>query len=201
MRFKHYLFSTVSKPFFVLGLIVLDAYSISVYAAPMQHLNESSLNVSRYVVASPGPTKAQHNPLQIVIPRVTFHNHINSVGQAITELLKNTGFSVARFHPDKRVEQMFQNQLPAIHRNMGPLTLEQALKTLIGKPWILSVDPVHRLVSYELPGSYRQTRKQRHQTKKVVQKPAARPVGYKKKTTPSKKYDWDDIEELFGDFD
>ena len=117
----------------------------------LYHANESSLQVSRYVNLLPGPTNAQRNPLHMVLPNVSFRAEVKSVGQAIRFLLKDTGFRLARYHPDKRVFQMFRLSLPKIHRHMGPLTLEQALNTLSGEPWILSIDPINRLVSFQLP--------------------------------------------------
>jgi len=120
-------------------------------ARDLYHANESSLQVSRYVNLLPGPTNAQRNPLHMVLPNVSFRAEVKSVGQAIRFLLKDTGFRLARYHPDKRVFQMFRLSLPKIHRHMGPLTLEQALNTLSGEPWILSIDPINRLVSFQLP--------------------------------------------------
>jgi len=199
-----------------LVFITLGVSSTS-HAGPMRHVSENNLHVSRYVESTPGPTEAQFNPLHVVIPRVRFGNNVHSVGQAINVLLIDTGYRLARQHPDKRVEQILKLRLPDIQRNMGPLTLEQALKTLVSDPWILSVDPVHRLVSYELPDLYRQPVRQR---KKIVHRKPYHPVpkklvrknNYHKKQAKQSvrkretlrkhkpaKYKWEDIESLFGD--
>ena len=127
----------------------------SVTARPLHHANESSLQVSRYVNLLPGPTHAQRNPLHMVLPSIVFSNNIKSVGQAIHFLLNDTGYKLTSHHPDIRVHQMFRLSLPKIHRHMGPLTLEQALKTLSGEPWILAVDPINRLVSFQLPDYFK----------------------------------------------
>ena len=195
------------------------------HAGPMRHVSENNLHVSRYVESTPGPTEAQFNPLHVVIPRIRFGNNIHSVGQAINYLLIDTGYRLSRIHPDIRVEQILKLRLPDIQRNMGPLTLEQALKTLVSEPWILSVDPVHRLVSYELPDHYRQastprkprkvlqgrpnTRKQvrrktprKRRVKTTIKKPAVRTrIQKARRHKPTiTKYKWEDIEAaLFGD--
>ncbi|MGH8490231.1 MAG: FimV/HubP family polar landmark protein, partial [Gammaproteobacteria bacterium] len=44
--------------------------------------------------------------------------------------------------------------LPAVHRTLGPMRLDEALKTLAGPAHYLVVDPVHRLVSFELREPY-----------------------------------------------
>jgi len=143
------------KPPIIFFSLIASAAISNVSARDLHHANESSLQLSRYVNLLPGPTKAQRNPLHMVLPNVTFQTHIKSVGQAIHFLLKNTGYKLTRHHPDRRVFQMFRLSLPKIHRRMGPLTLEQALKTLSGEPWILAVDPINRLVSFQLPDYFK----------------------------------------------
>jgi len=142
-------------------------------ARDLYHANETSLQVSRYVNLLPGPTNAQRNPLHMVLPNVAFQTKIKSVGQAIHFLLKDTGYKLTRYHPDKRVHRMFRLSLPKIHRRMGPLTLEQALNTLSGEPWILSIDPINRLVSFQLPDHFRTSVqiKSKPQPRKVIIKP------------------------------
>lgn len=110
--------------------------------------------ISRYVNIAPEATQGQKNPLKGVIQHVNFHRNIKYVGQAIRDLLKTSGYRLAPHHPDPRIHRMLSLQLPAIHRNMGPLTLENALEVLAGEPWMLSVDPINRFISFELPGLY-----------------------------------------------
>ncbi len=141
-------------------ITLITAYPVC--AKNLYHANESSLQVSRYVDLMPGPTEAQQNPLHLVLPNVVFNQKIKSVGQAINYLLKDTGYKLTRFHPDKRVYTMFRLPLPKIHRHMGPLTLEQALKTLSGEPWMLAVDPINRLISFQLPDLYKTQIKTSH---------------------------------------
>lgn len=134
------------------ALVLIAVFlSHSVFARDLQQTNESSLQVSRYITLEPGPTNAQRNPLKVVFPNIIFSAKIKSVGQAIQFLLKDTGYHLAKHHPDKRVLKMFRLPLPKIHRRMGPLTLAQALETLSGEPWQLSVDPINRLISFQLP--------------------------------------------------
>ncbi len=138
-----------------LVLLLLISTSISANTPSLPHQNESVLSVSRYVDILPGPTNAQRNPMNMVLPHISFKHNIKSVGQAINYLLSDTGYKLTRHHPDKRVIKLFRLPLPKIHRNMGPLTLSQALTVLAGEPWLLSVDPINRLVSFELPGHFK----------------------------------------------
>jgi len=141
---------TLSPRIFILVLCT-SLLASNIAARDLYHANESSLQLSRYINLFPGPTNAQLNPLHMVLPNISFTAEVKSIEQAMRILLKDTGFHLAQYHPDKRVFQMFRLSLPKIQRHMGPLTLEQALKTLSGEPWILSIDPFNRLVSFQLP--------------------------------------------------
>ena len=139
-----------------LVLLLLVTSSISATTPSLTHQNERALSISRYVDVLPGPTNAQKNPMNLVLPHISFKQSIKSVGQAINYLLNDTGYKLTRHHPDKRVLKLFRLPLPKIHRNMGPLTLAQALTVLAGEPWSLSVDPINRLVSFQLPGHFKE---------------------------------------------
>lgn len=145
-----------TSPWLILLLLVTT--SISAKTPSLPHQNENALSISRYVDVLPGPTNAQKNPMDLVLPHINFKHNIKSVGQAINYLLSDTGYTLTRFHPDQRVLKLLRLPLPKIHRNMGPLTLAQALMVLAGEPWILSVDPINRLVSFQLPGYFKKER-------------------------------------------
>jgi len=155
-----------------LVLLLLVTSSISAKTPSLPHQNESALSISRYVDVLPGPTNAQKNPMHLVLPHISFKHNIQSVGQAINFLLSDTGYKLTRHHPDRRVHNLFRLSLPKIHRNMGPLTLAQALIVLAGEPWRLSVDPINRLVSFQLPDYFKQVKSQnRNQVKKKSTRP------------------------------
>ena len=44
---------------------------------------------------------------------------------------------------------LFALPLPEVHRQLGPMSLQQALETLAGPAFQLVEDPVHRLVAFE----------------------------------------------------
>ncbi len=120
-------------------LLLFVTTSISAKTSSLPHQNENVLSISRYVDVVPGPTNAQINPMNLVLPHISFKQHIKSVGQAINYVLSDTGYKLTLHHPDKRVLKLFRLPLPKIHRYMGPLTLAQALTVLAGEPWRLSV--------------------------------------------------------------
>ncbi len=76
---------------------------------------------------------------------------INTVGQAISYLLDGSGYRLlsAKLAEPYRVF-LFGFPLPKVQRQLGPLSLRQALELLGGPAFRLVIDPVYRLVTFEL---------------------------------------------------
>ena len=106
--------------------------------------------LSRYRVQLSRSTTAQRDPLQMMLKTLHF-SHQASVGSAIKKILKDSGYTLTTFHPDARVHQLLALPLPKVHHSLGPINLTQALSILAGSPWRLTVDPIHRLISFQLP--------------------------------------------------
>ncbi len=107
------------------------------------------IQVSRYSTINPIPSPEQQHLLHVII-RVTIPNEKRTVGKTIEYLLRRSGYSLAQsLAQDPKVEQLFQKPLPEVHRNLGPMTLDDALLTVVGQAFRLDVDPVHRLVAFE----------------------------------------------------
>jgi type IV pili sensor histidine kinase/response regulator len=96
------------------------------------------------------PTAAQVDLLATIII-VTFPARIQTVGEAVNYVLQRSGYRLAPLLARApEAEGLLALKLPAVHRNLGPVTLGQALETLAGKPFHLVRDPVRRLISFEL---------------------------------------------------
>jgi type IV pili sensor histidine kinase/response regulator len=76
---------------------------------------------------------------------------INTVGQAITYLLEGSGYRLlsAKLAEPYRVG-LFAMPLPDVQRQLGPLSLRQGLELLSGPAFRLVIEPVYRLVTFEL---------------------------------------------------
>lgn len=108
----------------------------------------------RYSAVMPEPTDSQKNPLKTLV-KIRFPGQIAKVGQAINYLLKRSGYRltpIQRADPAQRI--LLQLPLPEIHRDLGPMPLYRALSTLSGEPYLLVIDPVHRLVGFDLKQSF-----------------------------------------------
>lgn len=113
-------------------------------------LHAAEVQVGRYSTLPAMPTTAQADLLAATVT-VTFPARIVTVGEAVQYLLQRSGYRLAA-GPVTAPEtaNLLALPLPAVHRSLGPVTLTQALETLVGPAFRLVRDPVHRLVSFEL---------------------------------------------------
>lgn len=110
----------------------------------------AEVQVGRYSTLPAMPTAAQVDLLATIII-VTFPARIQTIGEAVNYLLQRSGYRLAPLLARvPEAEILLALKLPAVHRNLGPVTLRLALETLAGKPFHLVRDPVRRLISFEL---------------------------------------------------
>lgn len=113
-------------------------------------LHASEVQVGRYSALRALPTVAQADLLSTTIT-ARFPERIQTVGEAVRYLLQRSGYRLADHHVANSVTADLPGlPLPTVHRNLGPITLQQALETLIGPVFRLVLDPVHRLIAFEL---------------------------------------------------
>ena len=113
------------------------------------NLQAKDIQVGRYSLFATTPTEAQANLLEATIT-VQFPDRIRTVGEAIQQLLQQSGYRLAAPDPTKpESTYLFALALPAVQRSLGPMTLKRALEMLAGPAFRLVEDPVHRLVAFE----------------------------------------------------
>ena len=121
----------------------------SLCAVASVNLQANDLQVGRYSLITAAPTQAQSALLAAAIT-VHFPERVQTVGEAVQYLLQRSGYRLAApesIGPD--TVALFALPLPAVHRNLGPMTLRSALETLVGPFFRLVQDPVHRLISFD----------------------------------------------------
>lgn len=120
------------------------------YVAISPPLQASEVQVGRYSALRALPTAAQADLLSTTIT-VRFPERIQTIGEAVRYLLQRSGYRLTDQHAANSVTAgLLGLPLPAVHRNLGPITLQQALETLAGPVFRLVQDPVHRLISFDL---------------------------------------------------
>jgi len=102
----------------------------------------------RYTLASTRPTLEQRQPLyQLINVRIAPALHA-TVGEALRHVLQHSGYSLCPESP--AMARLFRRPLPAVHHDLGPISLLDALTIIGGPAWRLAIDPVERNVCYVL---------------------------------------------------
>ena len=107
-----------------------------------------AVRVARYSVIAPVATSAQADLLEVVVT-ARFPRLVDTIGGAIEHLLRRSGYRLQEPHAGEGSENLFYKiPLPEVHRTLGPITLKNALMTLVGPGYRMSVDPLQRTVSF-----------------------------------------------------
>ena len=116
---------------------------------------DSRIVESRYLSAQMGPEDAQTDLLQSIVD-IRVPEQITTVGGALDFLLRPYGFQLDDSHEVGEQPEADEQYLllvltlPAPHRNLGSMTLLDALATLGGKSFRPLINPVKRSVRYQL---------------------------------------------------
>lgn len=126
-------------------LVICCGASIPVLADALPD-SSSAVQVARYSVMPPTATPAQADLMAVVV-NIKFPQQIATVGEALDFILRRSGYRLVDTEsPSMTILQSLP--LPAVHRQLGPLTLGNALVTLAGSAYRMSVDPLHRTLSF-----------------------------------------------------
>ena len=107
------------------------------------------VQVGRYASLIAAPTQAQTNLLSKMVT-VKFPSRVKTVGAAIQQLMRGSGYRLAGASAaDPARFDLLNFPLPTAHRSLGPMSLHEALETLGGPAFRLVEDPLHRLISFE----------------------------------------------------
>lgn len=131
---------------------ILSPCLLTALCVLMPVLGESQdlVQTGRYSAVAAVPTEAQTEPLNQIVT-VEFPETVTSVGDAVQHLLSGTGYALSDvLYWDVEVFGLFERPLPDVQRTLGPISALMALKTLVGPTFQLVVDPVHRLIGFEL---------------------------------------------------
>jgi len=131
------------------------AFIIVIFFSQVSWAKSSGVQVARYTNISPVPSAVERDPLSSVVQMV-FPKKIQHLNQAFDYLMQRTGYKMAPLeNSDPLLPILLVSSIPEVHREIGPITIEEAMRTLAGEPWEFIVDPVNRLVSFELRPKYR----------------------------------------------
>jgi conjugative transfer region protein (TIGR03748 family) len=115
----------------------------------LSFISDPQSQVGRYLSVKNEPNVAQINPL-LAISVFKFSPSVRTVGEAIHQVLANTGYRLSENLSDA-VKQTLLKPLPITNRTLGPMDIQTALEVLMGaEVFELDRDPLHRLVNFHL---------------------------------------------------
>jgi hypothetical protein len=98
---------------------------------------------------SPGQVKPLDAPMGSISPKSL------TVGRAMKNLLAGTSYILAQgFTADPEIHVLLEARLPQRQRSLKNFSIKDALSIIAGDPWLMVIDPVNRMVSFELPYPY-----------------------------------------------
>lgn len=105
------------------------------------------VRVGRYSYLAPVATAEQANPLSVVVS-LKLPQQIENVGTAIEFLLRRSGYRLATNVNKEATALLYELDIPAVHRDLGPITLANALQTLTGPEWDLKINKLTRKITF-----------------------------------------------------
>ncbi|TIG99455.1 hypothetical protein DI137_16365 [Legionella pneumophila] len=126
----------------IIGLLALS--SLQIQAANITQ-------VGRYATVNNQPLAAQINPLKTV-QQIHFPSSVQTIGEAVEYWLRYSGYHLApQNKQNESLKQIFQQPLPQVTRNLGPLTIADGLTVLVGKTlFSLKQDDLLREINFSL---------------------------------------------------
>lgn len=118
-----------------LGLLTL--LGVDVYA------QYEIAKIDRYTYIDAVSTKEQNDPMSVIVS-VKFPTNITNAKDAIDYLLVRSGFNLSEKYETYKLKQF---TLPQVHRVLGPITLKNAIKVLVGKGRYVNVDYLNRVIT------------------------------------------------------
>lgn len=115
---------------------------------------ESTTHIARYLTVPHQALPRQMNLLEQTF-QVHFSRDVRTIGDAMRYLLRFSGYRLVNAAVlSKTAQAVLLQPLPEVDRKLGPMCLQAGLLTLVGQPFGLVIDPVHRLIGLRLKPAF-----------------------------------------------
>ncbi|MBA2656847.1 MAG: hypothetical protein H0U70_07645 [Tatlockia sp.] len=106
--------------------------------------------VNRYATVVNQPLLAQINPL-LAVQQVHFQREIKTIGEALANWLRFSGFHLVPLDKQSEIlKALLSLPLPQVDRNLGPLTVLDGLRVLVGLyEFEVLQDPLLREINFK----------------------------------------------------
>lgn len=121
---------------FMMLMLSVITLSETVWAKP-----SPLVQTGRYLTVDSTVPLEQKDLLSPLI-QIHFLSDVKTVGDAIQEVLRYSGYSLVETSQQSQdLQNTLQKPLPLVQRDLGPMSLKQSLRVLIGPAFHLMVDP------------------------------------------------------------
>lgn len=125
-----------------------DIYPKGAFSEP-----EPVIREGRYRIVSTRPSAEQRDLLAQIIQFQTT-NPSATVKSALIDVTRGSGYRLCKAVPGTAIETLYTLPLPKAHRNIGPVTLRNALQVLAGPAYLVEVDEARRGVCFKVRSDY-----------------------------------------------
>ena len=136
------------------GLVAAIVF-IAASAIQQVHASDRRVFESRYLSVQVGAEPAQIDLLQSII-EIQMPTRVTTVGESLTLLLGPYGFQLEDNPESGEQYLLLMLPLPEPHRQLGPITLIDAITTLGGPGFQPLINPVKRTIGYQLRDGFDQ---------------------------------------------
>jgi conjugative transfer region protein (TIGR03748 family) len=127
---------------------------ISVFSLTASAKSDKLIQTGQYLTVNNQIPAEQFDLLSPII-QVHFLSDIKTVGDAITDVLRYSGYALVETRQQTRdLQNTLKKPLPIMQRDLGPLSLRQVLTLLIGPAFHLIVDPLNRVVDFQTKSQF-----------------------------------------------
>lgn len=131
------------------GMAVAITNSVVLAAPQPAPPSKTVTQIDRYTVLVAAPTAGQRD-LLAETSAISIPNDIESLGDALRWLLRDSGYRLADEHVlSDEVHAMLTLPLPATHRQFEGMPLRVVVELIVGPAFHIVQDPVHRLLAFE----------------------------------------------------
>lgn len=119
--------------------------SPDIYAPPSDQPDANVVRTGRYQLVPLAPTSGQRDLLRQAVSIDLPQSMHLTVRDGLQHVLRDSGLHLC---PRQAQSGFFSSPLPAVHRELGPTTLSDALQVLVGPAWRLNVDFADRAICF-----------------------------------------------------
>ena len=112
------------------------------------------ISIGRYLTVADAPATEQLYPLRQQ-RQVHFPANVTTIGDALSSWLQFSSYRLLSEEAmSESIASIMSLPLSESDRILGPLSLLKGIQALVGDTYIVVIDPVHRLISFELKPTY-----------------------------------------------